>query len=69
MKQILQSLLSDDSKEESVPDDRTHVPQKKLFERKAHEVSPWMILQIMSEFIKGFDFLKHYKKADRKSVV
>ncbi len=63
MKQILKSLLSEDSPDDTVVEDRTHVPQKKLYERKVHEVSPWMILQIMSEFIKGFDFLKHYKKA------
>lgn len=44
-------------------DDRTHVPQKKLYERKPHEVSPWMIFQIMGEFVRGFDFLKRYRKA------
>src|ERR1700759_149863 len=62
MKEILKTLLSDNSADDEY-DDRTHVPQKKLFERKVHEVSPWMIFQIMSEFIKGFDFLKRYKKA------
>lgn len=44
-------------------DDRTHVPQKKLYDRKVHEVSPWMIFQIMGEFVRGFDFLKRYHKA------
>ncbi len=63
MKQILKALLSDESENGASTDDRTHIPEKKIYDRKAHEVSPWMILQIMSEFIKGFDFLKHYKKA------
>ncbi len=60
MKELLQSILSP---HEDGAGDRTHHPEKKLYKREAHEVSPWMIFQIMSEFIKGFDFLKRYKKA------
>ncbi len=36
---------------------------EKVRKGKAKEVSTWMIFKIMSEFISGFDFLKHYKKA------
>ena len=62
MKQILKALLSGD--EESQHDsDRTHAPQKKIYKREVREVSPWMIFQIMSEFVQGFDFLKRFKKA------
>src|SRR4051812_9239205 len=50
------------SPEEIDPKDRTHVPQKNLYHREAKDVSPWMILQIMAEFVQGFDFLKRYKK-------
>jgi len=62
MASLLKNLLSDDKSSDS-GDDRTHVPEKKIYERKVHEVSPWMIFQIMSEFVQGFDFLKRYKKA------
>ncbi len=67
MAKLLSSLLAgaamgdEDSQQEE--DDRTHVPQKKIYDRKAREVSPWMIFQIMGEFVKGFDFLKRYHKA------
>lgn len=64
MKQILKSIFSDeDENGNHKKDDRTHEPQQKIYERKPHEVSPWMIFQIMSEFVQGFDFLKRYKKA------
>jgi uncharacterized protein (TIGR00730 family) len=66
MAKLLNSLLApgmDDKDEPVDEDDRTHVPQKKLYERKVHEVSPWMIFQIMGEFVRGFDFLKRYHKA------
>ena len=59
---MLSGVAGDDSDNHD-PDNRTHEPQKKIFERKVHEVSPWMIFQIMSEFVQGFDFLKRYKKA------
>jgi uncharacterized protein (TIGR00730 family) len=66
MKQILKTLLSDTLGAEDGDEhmsDRTHAPQKKIYKREVREVSPWMIFQIMSEFVAGFDFLKRYKKA------
>lgn len=36
---------------------------EKIYKRKIKEVSPWTIFEIMSEFVRGFDFLKRYKKA------
>lgn len=60
MTQILKEIFSPEG---GSHDDRTHAPEKKLYKREPHEVSSWMILQIMGEFIKGFDFLKRYKKA------
>lgn len=36
---------------------------EKIYHRKIKEVSPWTIFEIMSEFVKGFDFLRRYKKA------
>ena len=60
MKPLLQQFLPDDSKDSYA---HTHVPEEKIYERKPHLVSSWMIFQIMSEFIKGFDFLKRYRKA------
>ena len=35
----------------------------KIYKRKIKETSPWTIFEIMSEFVRGFDFLKRYKKA------
>ncbi|HYF05843.1 MAG TPA: TIGR00730 family Rossman fold protein [Patescibacteria group bacterium] len=35
----------------------------KLFKGKSREVSSWTIMKIQAEFVKGFDFLKRYKKA------
>jgi uncharacterized protein (TIGR00730 family) len=58
---MLKNFFTDSSESEESPD-RTSLPQHNLYKREAHEVSPWMILQIMSEFVQGFDFLKRYKK-------
>lgn len=60
MKQILKEIFSPD---DNGFHERTHSPEKKIYKREPHEVSSWMIFQIMAEFIKGFDFLKRYKKA------
>lgn len=36
---------------------------EKIYKRKLKEVSPWTIFEIISEFVRGFDFLRRYKKA------
>ncbi len=36
---------------------------EKVYHRKIKETSPWTIFEIISEFVRGFDFLRRYKKA------
>jgi uncharacterized protein (TIGR00730 family) len=56
-------LLNGDMPEgQSIPSSEID-KHEKIYHRKIKEVSSWTVFEIMSEFVRGFDFLKRYKKA------
>lgn len=64
MIKLIQNMLgAKDEQEKFVPPASEVEKQEKIYKRKIKEVSPWTIFEIMSEFVRGFDFLRRYKKA------
>jgi uncharacterized protein (TIGR00730 family) len=64
MIELIKNILpSKENKNQGPPPASEMEKQEKIYKRKIKEVSPWTIFEIMSEFVRGFDFLKRYKKA------
>jgi uncharacterized protein (TIGR00730 family) len=64
MIKMLQSIISPrEPKPQGVPPASEIEKQDNIYKRQIKEVSPWTIFEIMAEFVRGFDFLRRYKKA------